>query len=97
MWAGVPMGVKELVAVEGWPDTHASMLYKDAIADHTATEAARLRAAGAVLVGLTTSPEFGSVNWTRTYHPRHDAQPVEPRAHARRLVGRVRGRGRGRR
>ena len=66
-WAGVPMGVKELVAVEGWPDTHASMLYKDAIADHTATEAARLRDAGAVLVGLTTSPEYGSVNWTRTY------------------------------
>ncbi len=67
VWAGVPMGVKELVAVEGWPDTHASMLYRDAIADHTATEAARLRAAGAVLVGLTTSPEYGSVNWTRTY------------------------------
>ena len=67
VWAGVPMGVKELVAVEGWPNTHASMLYKDAIADHTATEAARLRAAGAVLVGLTTSPEYGSVNWTRTY------------------------------
>src|SRR3954451_13899495 len=67
VWAGVPMGVKELVAVEGWPDTHGSMLYKDAIAGHTATEAARLRDAGAVLVGLTTSPEYGSVNWTRTY------------------------------
>jgi aspartyl-tRNA(Asn)/glutamyl-tRNA(Gln) amidotransferase subunit A len=67
VWAGVPMGVKELVAVEGWPDTHGSMLFKDTIADHTATEAARLRDAGAVLVGLTTSPEFGSTNWTRTY------------------------------
>lgn len=66
-WAGVPMGVKELVAVEGWPDTHASMLYKDRIADHTATEAARLRAAGAVFVGLTTSPEYGSLNWTDSY------------------------------
>ena len=66
-WAGVPMGVKELVAVEGWPDTHGSMLFKDTIADHTATEAARLQDAGAVLVGLTTSPEFGSINWTRTY------------------------------
>ena len=66
-WAGVPMGVKELAAVKGWPDTHASMLFKDDIADHTGTEAARLRAAGAVLVGLTTSPEFGSTNWTRTY------------------------------
>ena len=67
MWAGVPMGVKELAAVEGWPDTHASMLFKDDIADHTATEPERLRDAGAVLVGLTTSPEFGSTNWTRTY------------------------------
>ena len=67
VWAGVPMGVKELVAVEGWPDTHASMVFQDDIADHTATEAARLQAAGAVLVGLTTSPEFGSTNWTRTY------------------------------
>ena len=61
------MGVKELVAVAGWPDTHASLLYRDEIATRDATEAARLRAAGAVLVGLTTSPEFGSTNWTRSY------------------------------
>jgi aspartyl-tRNA(Asn)/glutamyl-tRNA(Gln) amidotransferase subunit A len=67
VWAGVPMGVKELVAVTGWPDTHGSLLYQDAIADHDSTEAARLKDAGAVLVGLTTSPEFGSTNWTRTY------------------------------
>lgn len=67
IWAGVPMGVKELAKVGGWPDTHASLLYRDEIADADGTEAARLRAAGAVLVGLTTSPEFGSTNWTRTY------------------------------
>jgi aspartyl-tRNA(Asn)/glutamyl-tRNA(Gln) amidotransferase subunit A len=66
-WAGVPMGVKELAQVEGFPDTHASLLYRDQIAARDGTEAARLRAAGAVLVGLTTSPEFGSVNWTRTF------------------------------
>ncbi|GIU86312.1 MAG: amidase [Acidimicrobiia bacterium] len=66
-WAGVPMGVKELAQVRGWPDTHASRLYADAVADHDGTEIARLRAAGAVLVGLTTSPEFGSTNWTRSY------------------------------
>ena len=66
-WAGVPMGVKELVAVAGWPDTHASLLYKDQIATADDTEPARLKHAGAVLVGLTTSPEFGATNWTRTY------------------------------
>jgi aspartyl-tRNA(Asn)/glutamyl-tRNA(Gln) amidotransferase subunit A len=66
-WAGVPMGVKELAAVSGWPDTHASKVFEHDIAARDCTETARLRAAGAVFVGLTTSPEFGSVNWTRTY------------------------------
>jgi len=66
-WAGVPMGVKELVEVAGWPDTHGSLLHRDAVGTRDDTEPARLKAAGAVLVGLTTSPEFGSTNWTRTY------------------------------
>lgn len=66
-WAGVPMGVKELAQVKGWPDTHASKVFADDIADDDDTEVGRLRAAGAVLVGLTTAPEFGSTNWTRTY------------------------------
>ena len=43
-WAGVPMGVKELVAVAGWPDTHASLLYKDQVATADDTEPARLQA-----------------------------------------------------
>jgi Asp-tRNA(Asn)/Glu-tRNA(Gln) amidotransferase A subunit family amidase len=66
-FAGIPMGVKELAAVAGWPDTHGSLLYQDTIAERDGTEAARLRSEGAVLVGLTTAPEFGSTNWTRTY------------------------------
>jgi aspartyl-tRNA(Asn)/glutamyl-tRNA(Gln) amidotransferase subunit A len=66
-FAGVPMGVKELARVEGWPETHGSVLYRDVVAAHDGTEAARLKAAGAILVGLTTAPEFGSTNWTRTY------------------------------
>jgi aspartyl-tRNA(Asn)/glutamyl-tRNA(Gln) amidotransferase subunit A len=61
------MGVKELAQVEGWPNTHASVPFKDDIASHDSTEIARLRDAGAVFVGLTTSPEFGSTNWTRSY------------------------------
>jgi aspartyl-tRNA(Asn)/glutamyl-tRNA(Gln) amidotransferase subunit A len=65
-WAGVPIGVKELYQVEGFPDTHASLLHRDAIAGADADEIARLRAAGAVIVGLTTSPEFGSVSFTNT-------------------------------
>jgi aspartyl-tRNA(Asn)/glutamyl-tRNA(Gln) amidotransferase subunit A len=66
-FGGVPIGVKELDQVAGWPDTHASMLYRDAIADHTSTNAQRIRdAGGAVLVGQTTASEFGNINCTRT-------------------------------
>jgi aspartyl-tRNA(Asn)/glutamyl-tRNA(Gln) amidotransferase subunit A len=77
-WAGVPMGVKELAAVKGWPDTHASKVFEHDIAPADCTETARLRAAGAVFVGLTTSPEFGSVNWTRTYMHGTTRNPWNP-------------------
>ncbi len=66
-FAGVPIGVKELAAARGLSYTHGSLLYAGEKADHDCTEVARLRAAGAVIVAKTTSPEFGSVNWTRTH------------------------------
>jgi Asp-tRNA(Asn)/Glu-tRNA(Gln) amidotransferase A subunit family amidase len=65
-FAGVPMGVKELAEVQGWPDTNASVPYANAgtVAEFDCAEVARLRAAGAVLVGLTTAPEHGVVSYT---------------------------------
>jgi aspartyl-tRNA(Asn)/glutamyl-tRNA(Gln) amidotransferase subunit A len=63
-FAGIPMGVKELAQVQGWPDTHASVPYADVIAEFDCAEVARLRDAGAVLVGLTTAPEHGVVSYT---------------------------------
>jgi aspartyl-tRNA(Asn)/glutamyl-tRNA(Gln) amidotransferase subunit A len=66
-FGGVPIGVKELDQVEGWPDTHASVLYRDELAPHTSTNVARARdIGGAVLIGQTTASEFGGVNCTRT-------------------------------
>ena len=65
-FGGVPIGVKELDHVTGWPDTDASLVFKDRIAEFTDTMLLRARAAGAVLVGQTTSSEFGGVNLTRT-------------------------------
>jgi len=64
--AGVPVGVKELAKVEGWPDTEASLVFADQVAAQDDTEVARLRSAGAVLVGLTTASEFGIVSFTNT-------------------------------
>ncbi|MBV8979751.1 MAG: amidase, partial [Acidimicrobiia bacterium] len=65
-FGGVPMGVKELERVKGWPYTEASLLFKDEKADVDGTQVARLRQAGAVLVGLTTASEIGFVNYTST-------------------------------
>jgi Asp-tRNA(Asn)/Glu-tRNA(Gln) amidotransferase A subunit family amidase len=65
-FAGIPMGVKELAQVQGWPDTNASVPYAEAgaVAEFDCAEVARLRDAGAVLVGLTTAPEHGTVSYT---------------------------------
>src|SRR5207302_6832349 len=65
-FGGVPVGVKELQRVKGWPFTEASLVFKDEKADVDGTEVTRLRAAGAVLVGLTTASEHGFVNFTST-------------------------------
>ncbi len=65
-FGGVPFGVKELEKVEGWPDTRASLIFRDRIADHDDTSVTRLRATGAVLAAQTTAPEFGGINCTST-------------------------------
>ncbi len=64
---GVPIGVKELDDVAGWPSTHACVVYRDKVATETNTNPGRARdRGGAVLVGQTTASEFGGVNLTRT-------------------------------
>lgn len=66
-FGGVPIGVKELDQVAGWPDTHACAVFRHKVAAHTGTNVARARdLGGAVLVGQTTASEFGGVNVTRT-------------------------------
>jgi aspartyl-tRNA(Asn)/glutamyl-tRNA(Gln) amidotransferase subunit A len=63
---GVPVGVKELTDVAGWPKTEASLPLREQIASRDATVVQRLREAGAVLVGLTTASEFGGISLTYT-------------------------------
>ena len=65
-FGGVPMGVKELDQVAGWPYTEASLPLADRVAAVSSTQVDRLRGSGAVMVGLTTASEFGGVNLTRT-------------------------------
>jgi aspartyl-tRNA(Asn)/glutamyl-tRNA(Gln) amidotransferase subunit A len=65
-FGGVPFGVKELERVEGWPDTEASVIFKDRVAEVDDTSVCRLRSSGAVLTAQTTAPEFGGINCTST-------------------------------
>jgi aspartyl-tRNA(Asn)/glutamyl-tRNA(Gln) amidotransferase subunit A len=65
-FGGVPWGVKELEHVETWPDTEASMIFKDRVSGYDQTSIARLRKTGALLVAQTTASEFGGINCTST-------------------------------
>ncbi|MGH1502187.1 MAG: amidase [Acidimicrobiales bacterium] len=57
--AGVPLGVKDLEDAAGLPTRYGSLLSSDAPAEGDSVLVARLRAAGCVIVGKTTTPEYG--------------------------------------
>lgn len=61
-FGGVPMGIKELTPVQGWPDTHCSLAFDGSPAPYTATHVTRLLEAGAVAVGQCNASEFGGLN-----------------------------------
>jgi len=65
--AGVPFGVKDLEDCAGMPTSQGSLLYKGRPpVEDDSVHVARLRAAGAVPVGKTAAPEFGSTCFTDT-------------------------------
>ena len=55
---GIPIGLKDIVDTKGIPTTCQSKLLQDNIPDADATCAARLAAAGTVLIGKLTTHEF---------------------------------------
>ncbi len=66
-FGGIPVGVKELDDVAGWPSTEASLVFKDRVGTYTSTKLTRLvDDGGAVLVGQTTASEFGGLNVSTT-------------------------------
>ena len=56
---GVPLGVKDLEDVAGMVTSMGSRVFRDSVAQADSTQVARLRAAGAIVVGKTNTPEFG--------------------------------------
>jgi Asp-tRNA(Asn)/Glu-tRNA(Gln) amidotransferase A subunit family amidase len=63
---GVPVSVKDLIDVRGLKATYGSLTLKDAIAPADAPSVARLRAAGAIIIGKTTTSEFGYRGYTNS-------------------------------
>jgi aspartyl-tRNA(Asn)/glutamyl-tRNA(Gln) amidotransferase subunit A len=62
---GIPLGVKELEEATGLPASDGSLLFKDRIAGRDSVQVARLKAAGAIVVGKTNAPEFGAHAFTK--------------------------------
>ena len=75
---GVPISLKDLIDVAGFPTTAASRVREGHVAATDALATARLRAAGAVLVGKTNLHEFafGTTNEESAFGPaRHPLDP----------------------
>ncbi len=56
---GLPVGIKDLVPTAGIRTTFGSKLYAENVPQVDAEVVRRIRAAGGIIVGKTTTPEFG--------------------------------------
>jgi len=56
---GIPVAIKDLVPTAGIRTTWGSLIFKDHVPDTDAVVVTRLKQAGAIIVGKTTTPEFG--------------------------------------
>ncbi len=75
MLAGLPIGVKELNDVAGVRTTYGSPIFADNVPEKSDIMVERLESNGAVVLGMTNSPEFGAGGNTfnevhgETYNP----------------------------
>ncbi|MDW4497670.1 amidase [Sulfitobacter sp. D35] len=68
---GIPIAIKDLADAAGLPTSQGSPLFADVAAARDSTVTARLRAAGAIVIGKTNTPEFGL--GSHTFNPVHGA------------------------
>ncbi|MEX5564596.1 amidase [Pseudophaeobacter sp. 1A16562] len=75
---GLPMAIKDLANVKGIASTQGSPLMKDFVPTEDELFVSRLRAAGAILIGKTNTPEFGL--GSHTFNPVYGAtnNPFDP-------------------
>jgi aspartyl-tRNA(Asn)/glutamyl-tRNA(Gln) amidotransferase subunit A len=62
---GLPFGVKDLEDAGGLPTTFGSKPFRDHMPEGDSVQVARLKAAGAIVLGKTNAPEFGYTGFTK--------------------------------
>jgi amidase len=77
-FAGVPIPIKDLTAVEGQPLTYGSLGAPDGLSDHSDLVVDAFRAAGFILTGRTNTPEFGSITVTENLRYGPTRNPWNP-------------------
>lgn len=72
---GVPVSIKDLQNTKGIRTTYGSYVYKDNIPEEDGVAVARLRLAGAIVLGKTNTPEFGQSSTTENRLGDHCRNP----------------------
>jgi len=77
--AGVPIGIKDVLAMRGVPTTAGSRILEGYCPPYDATAITKLEAAGAVLLGKLNCDEFamGSSNENSAYGPVHNPRALD--------------------
>ena len=57
---GLPIAIKDLALTKGIPTTMGSLIYKDFVPEIDSLFVQRIKAAGAIIIGKTNTPEFGA-------------------------------------
>ena len=76
---GVPYSVKDLILTAGVRTTMGSAIYEDFVPKEDAVAVARAKAAGAILIGKTTTPEFGHKQVATAPIFGRTLNPIDPR------------------
>ncbi len=76
--AGIPIAIKDVLAVEGMPATAGSKIIEGFVPPYTATAVKRLQEAGAIVIGKTNTDEFamGSSTENSAYGMTHNPWDV---------------------
>jgi hypothetical protein len=90
---GIPIGIKDIIDVAGWPTKAGSPLRENHRAEQDAPIVSRLRNAGAIILGKTVTTQFASFDPPPTRNPwnlRSERSGFAERPHRRRVFRAVR-------